>query len=160
MTDASTQPRRWRTWILVASLALNLLIIGTLAGFALRGPHPRGSERVDAVGAITLLRAVPDHRRDDLRAALREQRGTMRARRAEIAKLRTDFLTVLEAEELDEERMRRLLGEHRAVADAIATNGQEILMRVILDMDHAERIQFVENARKMTKPDGRRKPRR
>ncbi len=59
---APKRPRRWRDWLLVASLGLNLAILGLAAGAILRGPPERMAA---GPGLWQYARALPDPYRQD-----------------------------------------------------------------------------------------------
>ena len=93
------KPRRpWTTWLLIASLAANLLVVGVLVGHALRGDddrkpraHPRDPLRI-------VVAALPEGERQEVIAAGRSAR---QATRAEFRRLREDLIAALEADPYD-----------------------------------------------------------
>lgn len=134
---ARPRRRRWVGVLLVASLTLNLLVAGILAGAWLRGPmhssDPGRSERV--FGAWTAALDPTDS------AALRE---ALRARRAELAENwraerrdRAAFVAALRAEPFDPAALDAIAGRmvdrsaqrldvaHRLLADRIAAMSPE-----------------------------------
>lgn len=106
------KPRRWLRWLLIASLALNFLLIGVLAGGAVRMWRAVAADGPAAELAL-LWRALPERERDALRERAgdwadhrdedragdrdedrREDRAALRARwRAELAELRALLVT-------------------------------------------------------------------
>ncbi len=78
MTTAEARRRLpWVRIVLIASLGLNLAVLGLVAGLAFKGPPPRGG------GDSGLWRhgaALPDPHRRDLARALHENRADWEAR--------------------------------------------------------------------------------
>lgn len=84
-TETAVKPRRrWMGPLLVASLALNLLVLGAMAGWAFKhgGPHgPWGGGRHG--GPDRILWLLPDDKRDGARAIIERYRANEGAREAE-----------------------------------------------------------------------------
>lgn len=142
-TDQSAPKRRWTTWVLIASLAVNLIVIGAVVGSHLRG----GDARRGGQGVVNFLRAMPDSQRDILRTAMTARRETVRALRAEIIDLRRQFVDVVGADPLDTVRLEALMEAHRRIEDKIARGGQAILLERVMAMSAEERARFVSNIR-------------
>lgn len=153
MTDpqqsAPKPRRRWTRWLLIGSLALNLLVIGALVGFAVRGPGPKLGAAPALPGALTLLRAVPDSHRGVVRDALHDHRETLRAQRRDVDALRKAFLDAIEKDPLDKAELERLLAGFGDIESGISTRGRTILLQVVLGMDHAARLELADKARDM-----------
>ena len=66
---------RWPTGRLVASLGLNLAVVGLVAGLALKGPPP--PRRAARSGSGATARALPEPYRDDLSGTLRDSRARL-----------------------------------------------------------------------------------
>ena len=163
MTDPQqTAPktrRRWTRWLLIGSLALNLLVIGALVGFAVRGPVPKYGAAPVLPGALSLLRAVPDSHRGVVRDALRDHRESLRAQRGDVNQMRQAFLSEIEKDPLDRSELERLLASFGDIESGISSKGRAILLQVVLDMDHASRLELAAKARDMAEKGhpGRRK---
>lgn len=112
MSDASlppTEPRpggsRRLKYALIASLALNLLVVGVVAGTMIgfgkhhppRGHHPRGED----FGLMGLTRTLPEARRKEIRKQLRAERGKLRPLFDEVRTARRDAADKLAAEPFD-----------------------------------------------------------
>ncbi|WP_072392025.1 periplasmic heavy metal sensor [Hyphomicrobium sp. CS1GBMeth3] len=112
MSDASlpqTEPRpggsRRLKYALIASLALNLLIVGAVAGTMIgfgkhhppRGHHPRGED----FGLMGLTRTLPEARRKEIRKQLRAERGKLRPLFEDIRTARREAADKLAAEPFD-----------------------------------------------------------
>jgi uncharacterized membrane protein len=138
-----TRPGRgWRV-ALVASLALNLLFVGLIAGGAMSAamrppPGPPGPDM------RALWRALPDDSRQELRArfhgetaeARRPERGNWRARAAERD---AELLALLRAEEFDAQAFGALLESLREASAARAASAQALLVERISELDPAQR---------------------
>ena len=154
MTQEPNPKRRWPTFLLIASLAVNLIVIGSLVGFAIRGPESRGIGPHAMPNAISLLRATPDNHRDGLRDAFRAQRDSIRGFRENIGTVRGQFLAAVESDPLDREKLKTLLEQHAKIEQQISSRGHIVLLEVISGMNAEDRKIFAENAREMTKRRG------
>jgi len=103
--------------LLFASLALNLLFVGLVAGALLRGDDQRKGVRPAGgmeIGVTPVLRALGPEDRKELGRALRnELRGRGEGRQAAQNRLRA-FAAVLRQEEVDQAALEGLLAEHSA----------------------------------------------
>lgn len=109
MTDASSLPQlatgsRRLKYALIASLALNLLIIGAVAGtmYGFRKHPPRfGQGAREDFGLMGLTHKLPEDRRKELRKQLRQERIGFRPLIDEIGAARRDAADKLSAEPFD-----------------------------------------------------------
>ena len=94
--DAPVRTRSpgWMKLLLILSLTANLLVIGVIAGYELRGEDRRGGDR--AIGWI--LEMVPEERRDMAEAHFAEARAAMDAAGGERAALMDAVLAAIRAE--------------------------------------------------------------
>ena len=104
----TAKPRRlWRV-VLVVSLALNLLVLGLLAGAALRDGSPRGPRGFDlSLGPIG--QALDRSDRRAIAASLRRNPDLRPLRRSEMRPGLDEVDAVLRADALDEARLRQAL---------------------------------------------------
>lgn len=146
MSDASrpeTEPRpggaRWLKYALIASLALNLLIVGAVAGTMIgfgkhhHGPrvgHPRGED----FGLMGLTRTLPEERRKEVRKQLREDRGKLRPLFEDIRAARREAADKLAADPFDRTALEGALA---TVSDRERTLRQEA---VGIFLGHVERL--------------------
>jgi uncharacterized membrane protein len=105
-TTTSDKPkRRWTRYLLVGSLALNLLILGVIAGAAVRGPGPWMGQRMGGAGNIFgYVSSLPPERRNELTkrgAVMRGELRPLRQQAREANRARTDALL---AEPFDRQR--------------------------------------------------------
>ena len=99
------QPRRRRRWVkiaLVISLCVNVLVIGAVGGFFWkhRG-YEGGSFRLHSV-----VRALPEEKRDAARVALEAKLPEYEALRAQIREARRESNLLMSADPLDEAALR------------------------------------------------------
>jgi len=143
MSEQNNSTGRWQRRLLVASLALNLIILGAIAGLALSGGPKDGPPRFDlTAGPVT--RAMDDDRRDRVREALRDSGAFRPGNRAQIRADMETLLTSLRAETFDEESFRAALSRQRARLQ----DGQETVLDAVTneisDMSLEERSAFAD----------------
>ncbi|MGJ8544820.1 MAG: periplasmic heavy metal sensor [Sulfitobacter sp.] len=140
---------KWR-WILGLSLALNLLVVGMMAGAAWRhaggpqGPERSGSGSSAGFGAA-YMRALPKPARDEMRAMLppppeRNKEGFRAERRAgyqQVAEL-------LRADPFDAEALRAALDGQRDLALARQSAVQEAWLAVLSEMEPEARADYAD----------------
>ena len=144
MTDATPAPSapRWMRWLLVLSLALNLLVLGLVVGDALSGGGPGRGPRPVEMTLGPVARALDPA---DRRAILGELRGHPDlhhlGRGGREAGLR-EVAAALRAEPFDADRARAALAmqSDRVVAAHAAV--QEALLARIAAMTAEERAAF------------------
>ncbi|MGQ0674161.1 MAG: periplasmic heavy metal sensor [Hyphomicrobium sp.] len=120
--------RAWVKWLLVGSLALNLLIIGGAVGHKLFGRHGgwRGGERADDFGIMGYARTLDGGQRSSIRKIVQAGKANLKTLREDVRKARMEAAAVLVAEPFDKERSRQALGrigeaEARIKAAGVAT---------------------------------------
>ncbi|CUX83731.1 MAG: putative integral membrane protein [Roseibaca calidilacus] len=131
MTQTAKAPGRWKTWALVVSVTLNLLLIGMIGGVALRG-GPDGSLMRAAISAL------PDDARRDMH---REGHEVFRGARdhAELRAARAELLDALRAERFDTDRFRAGLDVAQMRLLEIGDRLEGALLVRVSGMDAAER---------------------
>ena len=116
MTAAPQSGRRGGRILLVASLVVNLLLIGFLVGHTVHPPwHERG-------GPLTIERvtgALPPEVRDAVRASLRERRPQIAERMAAVRQARADVRSAIEAEPFDATRLQAAFATLRDRSQAV-----------------------------------------
>ncbi|MCC1492179.1 periplasmic heavy metal sensor [Cognatishimia sp. F0-27] len=151
MSGNDTPPRavrRWTRYLLIGSLALNLLILGAVAGFLVRGgPGIGPRDARDPVAPYT--RALTETQRDDLRRSLRrnflvEDRETRTERRAGILEDYRDALTTLRADPFDPDPLRVVLDRQSARGEDRRRKGQEALAQYLAGLSSEERKAFAD----------------
>ncbi|MCC7253736.1 periplasmic heavy metal sensor [Hyphomicrobium sp.] len=125
-------------YALIASLALNLLVLGIVAGSMLGfgkhhprfGGHPRGED----FGLMGLTRTLPEERRKEIRKQLRDDRVKLRPLVEDIRTERREAADKLDAEPFDRAALESAIS---------AVTGKEQAMRqeaVSIFLGHVERL--------------------
>lgn len=160
MADTSSPAPKARSplWIrilLVASLALNVTIVGIVGGAVLRG----GGGPVDAApgGDFRLfVSAMPDEHRKAMRRAFFEQLAFLRERRTEMFERRAQMIALLREAELDEGALRALMEAQQAGWVDLGRRGQVLIFERVQMMTPQDRAQFADNLEKAPRRrDGR-----
>jgi uncharacterized membrane protein len=143
MSENQTKPRNWQRILLVASLALNLCIIGAVAGIALGGGPKDRVQRFDlTVGPLT--RAMDSDRRDAIREDLRES-GAFRAEdRAGMRRDVAALLVTLRQDGFDEAAFRDVLMRQRDRMQSGQAAVIEAVAAQVTDMSPQERAAFAD----------------
>ncbi len=136
--------RRWRTWLLIVSLGLNLAVVGMVAGIILRGPPDRA---MSGPALWSYARALPEPYRDDLRRALRESRGDWAPSRDALRNQRQALASALVAEPYDPGRVTGLLEEELLLGADLGRRSMTLLAAQIARMSPGDRAAFAERLR-------------
>lgn len=147
MTDLNERqdkpgPGRWMRVLLVVSLAVNLAVVGVVAGWALRhgGHHP---SRLDMAGG-PLTRALND---EDRRAIGQRMREVWRERGGNRAGIRSSFdalVVDLRAVPFDPDRVAERMREQREGFAARFEMGQDVLISHLAAMSDADRAAYAD----------------
>lgn len=143
-TEKTHVPRRMK-WLLIGSLALNLAIVGLLAGAFLR--HD-GSAHRDARGpggtafGQPYLRALPDKARREIFRIVRasEEVPDRAARRARY----DDVIAELRADPFDPAALEKTVSEQAAGSVAVQRVAQNAWLQIVSDMSVPERAQYAD----------------
>lgn len=97
---------RWKSMLLIASLALNLLIVGMMAAVGIRHGFqpPRGASQATVV---SFARTLPAERKREIWDSVRTERRALRPYWRELRQARHAVREALIAEPLDIERYRK-----------------------------------------------------
>lgn len=140
---SKTSPKRWVRVIFVMSLALNLLVVGLVAGafFGNGGKHPGRSVEL-GLGPYTRALDV------DVRRALVERlRKTPELGRRVRNARRSDFrqmLVALRQEPFDQEAVLAIMEKQRAHTLTVQTAGQSALVDALVSMSPEQRAAFAD----------------
>jgi uncharacterized membrane protein len=135
--------KRLQRFMLVGSLALNLLIIGVVVGFALSGGKPGQGQRFDLT-VSPLTRAMEGERRDAVRDSLRNSGAFERDDRSGMRRDMGALLAALRADEFDDVAFRAVLLRQR---DRLRTGQETVLAAVSAQIDNmsaSERAAFAD----------------
>lgn len=128
--------RRLR-WALIASLALNALIIGAVGGAMLfaRHGHGWGGHHSKSFGLYRFARKLPEDRRDMIRSAIKDGWAKLKPLREEVWSARTAARKTLTEEPFEEAKLN-------AALDAVVAAD--------VDFQRARMAIFAETAAKLT----------
>lgn len=136
---------------LIASLCLNLVLIGILAGGVFKSRQMRGEGAPPANEVTAIMRSLPPENRRDLIENFRN--GDHPKPQPDINVL----ADLIEAEPFEPARIEALFDETRGANDARIRQAQSALLASIAQASVEERRQIAENLRKMPKREGARK---
>ena len=118
----------WGRVVLIGSVALNLLIVGSLIGMGIGG-HSHGWH-----GERKLLRHIAKDQRDDIRGILRKHREDVRPLRQEIRKNRRAVVDYLRQETIDAQKLESMLvaleEQHKDVRDKLRAMIMELSVKL------------------------------
>ncbi|MEO1536799.1 MAG: periplasmic heavy metal sensor [Pseudomonadota bacterium] len=143
------KPRRWLMPALLASLTINLLVAGLVAGALLspNGPRHGGGNDQRALRGVLgepFFRALPQEQR---RAMVRDIIGNREKFREghEILRARVDsFLAALRSETFDRDEAERLLVDQRNAVEQRQDMGERLLLDRLEAMSLAERSAYAD----------------
>jgi uncharacterized membrane protein len=145
--------RRWTTWALVASLALNLALVGLIGGAAFKG-------RPEPMPGITLwryARDLPEPYRHDLGRALRESRRDWIGPREALRGQRAALASALTAEPFEPAKVVDVLRQETELTGELATRGTELLLVQIGRMSAEDRAAYAQTLLEDKRSRGRRR---
>jgi len=138
-TPETGREGRWRRWLLVVSLVLNILVLGLVAGAVLRGCPPGGDgARVDLTLG-PLLRAFEAEDRAAIRAGLQARRPVDRRARVEMRRDMRAMRDALRAETFEPGRIRALMDRQFARLRTIRGRAADEVVDQLATMSPAER---------------------
>jgi len=157
--SAELAPSSGRRWLLVGSLALNLLFLGGLAALWWKGPMPGygylGPSQT-AFGIMRFSRDLPPERRDAVRRHLKDARIELRGLREELLAARRNATEVLNSADYTPEKMRAALDAIAAADQRIRDRGTDALVNAIGELAPEERATLAASwQRRLEKPAGR-----
>lgn len=159
-SPASAGPGRKR-WLLVASLALNLLVLGAFAGAYFFGPR-HGPGRWGATpmefGLMHFSRKLPEERRNGVREVLREGRKAAKPLREDLRKAREAAALVLGSPDYTTEKMQAALEQIGVAEDSLRRNGAAVVVKAIERLTPEDRKSLSEAwTKRLERHDKRRK---
>lgn len=147
MQEPNAAPAKTPRWIKIAlgvSLALNLAVVGMIAGAAVRQGDGGGGPRSSGFGAYGLpyMIALPRaERRAVVRAIKSDQQAGLPDRAARRA-LYQEVLAALRAEPFDAGALTQALGQQTETTIAVQKVAQGAWLEVVSGMTHAERTAY------------------
>jgi len=155
MADATPPRRRWLRWALIASLGLNLVFVGLLAGAAFRGPPPPPMP-----GLWKYARVLPEPYRRDLGRALRDSRPDWAGPREALRRQRESMAAALTSEPFDPAAVSEVLAQETRLSGELSARARELLIAEIARMSPEERAAYAEALRREPEHGPRPGPRR
>ena len=135
---------RWMVALLVASLALNLLIVGAVAGsfwaFRHGGFWAGGGFAGSLLGYVSTL---PAERRREIWGRVGEERRALRAHRQAVREARNEALRALGANPFDRERFRAAMRRVHEAETKARAEAEPLFTAIPALMTPAERQGFV-----------------
>ncbi|MEM9708422.1 MAG: periplasmic heavy metal sensor [Pseudomonadota bacterium] len=147
----------WMRLLLVASLGVNLLIVGMVAGavFSGGGQGP-GRDAARDFGNSPFFRALgPDERRQML-GDFRSERRSFREGRKDIGNRFEALLNAIRADEFDAETVTTLLDDQREALLNLQGVGERLLIKLVSEMSVEERRAYADRVGEMVKRRQRR----
>lgn len=141
--EKKSKPGRWLRVVLFVSLALNLVVVGVIAGLVVNGPPVPRSDRSDPV--LPYTRAFDEDQRQALRRALWQsvRRDGKEMRAAYLADYQ-QALALLRDEPFDPAALEMVLKDQGARAATVRGRGQDVLMVFLSEMSKDERRAYAD----------------
>lgn len=134
---------RWLWVVMVISLALNLLIIGAVAGAWVR--HGKWAGPFGGWKGNYLMRGLPEDRREQVSAILGKHRRTLRPMRQEAHAAWLNVAGVLKEKNLDEQKLRNAIAQAQMAEAAARQRLVPMMLEVAQVLTLEERRKFVEH---------------
>ena len=144
MAEAPPERRRGRRlkWALGLSLALNLIIVGFVAGAIWRFAGPHAPDRMVRDGGANygtaFVRSLPPRAQRQLHRSLRREAGTLPSR-AERRGLYREMLTLLRADTFDAVAVEAIFATQAQTAQRVQTRAQAGWLEIVGGMTREER---------------------
>lgn len=145
---------KWGWVLLCGSIALNLLVIGSIVGHYFSG-HKFGGH-----GMRGLVQSLPDGEREKVRKILRKHRAEIRPLRRALRESKRELAAYAKTEDMDvAEFERRLLAIHSR-RDAIRNRLNPVMMELARMLEGETRGLVLERLLRVGRPGHRRRHRR
>lgn len=145
MANDRAARRPWVKIALAASLALNLLVAGMVAGALLGGPRDRDRKpALRDLGLGPFVTALPEDGRRLMGEAMTRNAGAFRENRAGMRAMFEAFLTELRADPFDADTLRQIVVAQQTKVTERQELGRRLLLERIEAMDAATRIAYAD----------------
>jgi uncharacterized membrane protein len=143
---AASAPSRGRRWLLVGSLALNLLVAGALLALWIKGPPPHGRHPPSqtAFGIMRFSGQLPPERREAVRKHLRDARDELGALRDELRAARTKAAEALASPNYSAAELQAALEAISAADNRLREMGTATMLRAIGELTPEDRQKLSE----------------
>jgi uncharacterized membrane protein len=127
--------------ILIASLAVNLLVVGAVAGSMVFGRHgPRhSSARGDDYGLMGFTRLLASDRRGPIRKAIKDQRETFKPLRQDVDEARRQAADALVVEPFSKDKLKQAFDKINDADVKLKSAGQGMLLSTAESLTPDER---------------------
>jgi hypothetical protein len=147
----TTPPKKARNWTriaLVASLAVNLLIVAALAGAFWSGTKPSGRhlDRM-SLGLGVYIRALPDDAKDDVMALVGKGHKDRKQFRHDMREQQKVFEQAVMTEPFSPETVRNAMENYRGIVLGKTVKIQEAYLEALTKMTDAERAAHFERVK-------------
>ena len=144
--------RNWTRIALIGSLAVNLLIVGTLAGAFWKHEKPKGRhmDRI-SMGLGANILALPEPAQGEIAALVGKGFESRRAFRRIMRDSQKELLAALRAEPFSEEVLRAAFEAHRGAALGKSRVLQDAYVDALVDMSDEERAAHLDRAEQIRK---------
>lgn len=151
---------RWKTWLLVISLAFNVLILGAMAGRIWHVRHGGFAPGGEVTGTnIALFTArLPAERRQAVIAAVREERQALRPLRLDVRTARGGVRDAIAAEPFDAARVATAQMELLEAEVRMRKAAHQLIIKIGSVLTSEERRQFAAHIMAEGPKGGRRGP--
>jgi uncharacterized membrane protein len=139
----------WTKFLLVASLAVNLLIAGAVG---MRYFYPERMERWSGASFTQLLPRkfmsdLPAERRREFLDLLKSQRGTFRESRADMRDVALRFAEALERNPYDEAQVTTAVQDFTKLSNQMVDSGTLVTLQIVQKLTPEERILLAQRVR-------------
>ncbi len=158
-------------WVVWGSLALNLFLVGVLAGSFLNGPPPRPDLRGPLRGDFgpdaifeRFARDLEPSEAEKLRAIFEEGRSGLPEGRRDLHQRMQELAVILRAEKPDLDALRKVLGETKEAGEAMHARMSRAMERIATELSFESRQKIAQKMaedrrrRPLPPPDGARGP--
>jgi uncharacterized membrane protein len=139
---------RWLWVVLILSLALNLLVIGIVAGSWWRHGGPRDHRDRIFTGAIErLMKDLPEAKRQHARDLLERHRQAVSPIRGELREARKNAKEAVLTEPYDEAKVKAALARFREIRLSQHQSMHDMMLGLLKDLTLKERKQLLDHIR-------------
>jgi uncharacterized membrane protein len=143
----------WKKYLLIGSLALNVLVVFAIAGAAFKPDRPKLKDREVSIQG-SFMRALPEDMREQLKDSFRKGGEGFRKQRETSRKLREEMKVVISATPYEDAALRAVFEKQKQLRIAFVDRGDSVLIELISSMTDEQRAEFAKNLR-FGKPGGK-----
>jgi uncharacterized membrane protein len=153
---------RWLVPLLVASVAINLVIVGAAVSGQVWPDHDgrKGSHRSADLMPRSFFRALDDERREELVGVFRARKTEWREERRALRDAATALADALEREPFDVQLTHSAIADHAARSHLLVDLGAAVAADLVEALSPAERRDLAQATRQRVEEDHQRRARR